>query len=177
VALASFAICFGPLPIFLRLFHLMPANREPILFWLMFGHAAIIVAVVFAVTIIVASMITDVVDAHELETGKRQEGLIISAIAFTQKAASGVGSFVAGIALDLIAFPRGALPGAVPEEKLVALGLAVGPGLLGFYALLLFFLNRYEITRESHQAVLAELDRRREATAAPAAASRSEALR
>jgi Na+/melibiose symporter-like transporter len=161
--LCTFAIFFGPLPIFLRLLDWMPANREPLLFWLMFGHAAIVVSVVFAVSIIVASMITDVVDQHELDTGKRQEGLIVSAIAFTQKAASGVGGFVAGVALDVIAFPKGATPGAVPPEKLVALGLAVGPGLLAFYFLLLFFLNRYEITRESHVAVLEELDRRRRA--------------
>ncbi len=161
--LCTFAILFGPLPIFLRLLDWMPANREPLLFWLMFGHAAIVVAVVFAVSIIVASMITDVVDQHELDTGKRQEGLIVSAIAFTQKAASGVGGFVAGVALDVIAFPKGAIPGAVPPEKLTALGLAVGPGLLAFYFLLLFFLNRYEITRESHVAVLEELDRRRQA--------------
>jgi Na+/melibiose symporter-like transporter len=161
--LCTFAILFGPLPIFLRLLGWMPANRSPLLFWLIFGHSAIIVATVFAVSIIVASMITDVVDQHELDTGKRQEGLIVSAIAFTQKAASGVGGFVAGIALDLIAFPKGATPGSVPADKLTALGLAVGPGLLAFYFLLLYFLSRYEITRESHVAVLAELDRRRQA--------------
>jgi Na+/melibiose symporter-like transporter len=157
LALASFAILFGPLPIFLRLLGWMPANREPLLFWLIFAHSAIVVAVVFAVSIIVASMITDVVDQHELDTGKRQEGLIISAVAFTQKAASGVGGFVAGLALDVIAFPRGAAPGGVPAEKLAALGLAVGPGLLAFYFLVLYFLSRYEINRRRQAAAPASL--------------------
>jgi Na+/melibiose symporter-like transporter len=147
LGMTTFAVAFGPLPVFLRLAGLMPDNRDPVLFWLMFVHAAIIVAVVFAVSIIISSMITDVVDQNELETGKRQEGLIISAVTFTQKASSGIGGFVAGIALDLIAFPRGVEAAAVPAEKLFSLGLAVGPGLLTFYLLLLFFLSRYTITR------------------------------
>ena len=160
VALAGFAILFGPAPVFLRLLDWMPANREPLLLWLMLGHAALIVAVVFAVSIIIASMVTDVVDQNELVTGKRQEGLIISAVTFTQKAASGIGGFIAGIALDLIAFPTGAEPGTVPADKLTALGLAVGPGLFVLYVGLLFFLTRYSITRESHRAVLEELAHR-----------------
>jgi len=163
LALTTFAVSFGPLPVFLRLFGLMPQNRDPLLFWLMFGHAGIIVGVIIAVSIIVASMITDVVDQNELETGKRQEGLILSAVTFTQKAASGIGGFVAGIALDVIAFPKGADPGTVADDKLFSLGLAVGPGLLVFYLLLLWFLSRYGITREHHRETLAEIERRRTA--------------
>ena len=151
------AVAFGPLPVFLRLADLMPANGTDLLFWLMFGHAAIIVAMVFAISIIIASMITDSVDVNELETGKRQEGLIISAVTFTQKAASGIGGFVAGVALDVIAFPIGATPGAIADDKLTALGLAVGPGMLIFYLLLLFFLSRYTITRATHREVLQQL--------------------
>jgi GPH family glycoside/pentoside/hexuronide:cation symporter len=157
LGLATFAVAVGPLPVFLRLAGLMPQNRDPLLFWVMFVHAAIIVAAIFAVSIIISSMITDVVDQNELETGKRQEGLIISAVTFTQKASSGVGGFVAGIALDLVAFPRGIEVGAVPAEKLFALGLAVGPGMLAFYVLLLFFLSRYTITRTQHQQTLAAI--------------------
>ena len=161
LALTTFAVVFGPLPVFLRLLGLMPQNGDPLLFWMMLGHAGIIVGVVIAVSIIIASMITDVVDQNELETGKRQEGLIISAVTFTQKAASGIGGFVAGIALDVIAFPKGADPGTVADDKLFSLGLAVGPGLLVFYLLLLFFLTRYSITRERHRETLAEIERRR----------------
>jgi len=167
LALTIFAVGFGPLPVFLRLADLMPANRDPLLFWVMFAHAAIIVAVVFAVSIIIASMITDVTDEHELATGKRQEGLIISAVTFTQKGASGIGGFVAGIALDVIAFPRGIEVSEMPAEKLYSLGLAVGPGMLVFYVLLLFFLARYTITRAQHQQTLATLEARHQAPASP----------
>ena len=40
-------------------------------------------------------------------------------------------------------------------------GLAVGPGLLVLYVLMLVFLPRHRITREGHAEVLAELERRR----------------
>ncbi len=164
VWLTGFAILFGPLPVFLRLAGLMPENHDPLLFWLLFAHAGIIVSAVFIISIIIASMITDVVDENELETGKRQEGLIISAVTFTQKAASGIGGLVAGIALDVIAFPKGAGPGTVAADKVFALGLAVGPGLLGFYFLLLFFLTRYGITRAGHRETLARLAERQATT-------------
>ena len=160
LGLTTFAVFFGPLPVFLRLFDVMPANKGALLFWMIFVHAGIIVGVVFTVSILIASMVSDIVDQNELVTGKRQEGLIISAVTFSQKAASGIGGFVAGIALDLIAFPKGADPGMVPADKLFSLGLAVGPGLLTLYVLLLFFLSRYRITREQHLETLAEIERR-----------------
>jgi uncharacterized membrane protein len=48
----------------------------------------------------------------------------------------------------------------VADDKVFSLGLAVGPGLLGFYLLLLFFLTRYTITRAKHQATLDRLAER-----------------
>jgi Na+/melibiose symporter-like transporter len=163
VGIATFAVFFGPLPVFLRLLDLMPANREPILLYLMMGHAFIIVAAVVMLSIIIGSMIGDVVDENELDSGERQEGLFVSALTFTQKATSGIGSFVAGIALDLIAFPKLAEPGTVDPDKLFNLGLAVGPGIFVLFLFLLYFLSRYNITRERHSEILAELRLRRSA--------------
>lgn len=163
LAMTFVAVGIGPLPVFLRLAGWMPANGSALLFWLIFVHAAVIVALVFSISILIASMVTDIVDVNELETGKRQEGLILSAVTFTQKAASGIGGFVAGVMIDVIAFPKGAEPGAVASGKLTALGLAVGPGMLAFYILLLIFLSRYTITRGQHREVLVRLSARRAA--------------
>ena len=161
VGLGFFAITLGPLPVFLRLLDWFPANGHPALLWIIFGHGMLIVTAVIAIVIIVGSMIADTVDENEVRTGLRQEGIFVSAIAFTTKATSGLGSFVAGVALDLIAFPRGAEPGTVDPDKIYALGLAVGPGLIVLYFFMLFFFTRYKMTREQHQEILAELDRRR----------------
>ncbi|NRA04146.1 MAG: MFS transporter [Myxococcales bacterium] len=165
LALAVVAVGFGPFPVFLRLLDLMPANRDPLLLYLMIGHAFIIVTAIVMIGIIISSMISDVIDENELETGRRQEGLFFSALTFCAKASSGIGGLLAGVALDVIAFPRLAAPGSVDPEKLFSLGMAVGPGLVILFFVLVFFLSRYGLTRERHREILAELARRR----APAA--------
>jgi Na+/melibiose symporter-like transporter len=160
VGLAAFAILFGPLLVFLRLLELMPANRHPALLPIVLVHVIILVAAVVAIGITTSSMIADVVDENELVTGKRQEGMFVSAITFTGKATSGLGGFMAGIALDIIDFPTMADPAAIAPDKVFKLGLAVGPGMMVLYLVTLIFLSRYRITRERHREVLAELARR-----------------
>jgi Na+/melibiose symporter-like transporter len=160
LGMATVAILFGPLLIFLRLLELMPPNGHPTLLPIVLVHAVLLVTLVVSIGISVSSMIADTVDQNELVTGRRQEGMFVSAIAFTAKATSGVGGFVAGIALDVIAFPKMADPGTVPPDKLFKLGLVVGPGLMLLFLLNLIFLARYRITRQDHQEILAELDRR-----------------
>ena len=104
-----------------------------------------------------ASMIGDVTDESELATGQRQEGLFAAVIAFTLKATAGLGMLLAGLALDWIAFPRQQAAENVGDEKLAALGIAVGPGIMLLFALSVVFLARYRLSRGRHQAVLAAL--------------------
>jgi Na+/melibiose symporter-like transporter len=85
-------------------------------------------------------------------------------VTFAVKAASGLGGFLAGVMLDVIDIPRGVGAASVTPDKVRALGLAVGPGLMAFYFLTLFFMTRYRITRERHREVLAALDERRRAS-------------
>jgi Na+/melibiose symporter-like transporter len=161
-AIGAFAILIAPVLIFLRLLGWLPPNGDPILLPLIVTHAVISVACVVSVGILVGAMLADVVDEGELASGRRQEGMFNATISFAAKATSGLGGLVAGIALDAIAFPRGADPGSVPAEKVHALGLAVGPGLMILFLITLIFVSRYRITRESHRRVLADLERRRE---------------
>ena len=135
LGLAVVAVGLGPLPVFLRLLDLMPANRDPLLLYLMIGHSFMIVTAIVAISIIISSMISDVVDENELETGLRQEGLFLSALTFCAKASAGIGVVLAGVALDIIAFPRLAEPGTVDPEKLFGLGMAVGPGVVILFVL------------------------------------------
>lgn len=161
MGLAISAVAFGPLPVFLRLLGLMPENGSPTLLPILFVHALCLVTVIVTINIVLASMLADTVDENELLTGKRQEGLIMSALAFIAKATSGIGGLFAGVALDLIAFPKGADPTAVPPDKVFQLGLVVGPGLMGLYVLSLIFLSQYGITRERHSEILVALEQRR----------------
>jgi Na+/melibiose symporter-like transporter len=167
LAFASFGVACGPLPVFLRLLGWLPENGDPMLLPIILIHGVLLVTGVIAIGILIASMIADAIDEAELSTGKRQEGMFMSAIAFSAKATSGVGGFFAGLVLDLIHFPTQADPGSVPPEKIFKLGLAVGPGLLLFYLLMLYFISRYRITRERHREILSELERRRGAPPNP----------
>lgn len=148
LVLATISIFLGPVPIFLRLSGLFFPNGHPWLLPALSLHAALLVAMGIALGIVFGSMITDSVDENEVTTGKRQEGMFMSTIAFTGKATSGLGGFFAGIALEVINFPTNAGAGSVDPDKIFNLGLVVGPGLMGFYLITLFFLSRYEITRE-----------------------------
>jgi len=159
--LSMFGIFFGPLPIFLRLLGWLPPNGHPALLPIIVVHTVLLVTAIIIIGIVIASMIADTVDENELVTGKRQEGMFASAISFTAKATSGVGGFLAGLALDAIAFPTQAEPGSIPAEKVDALGFAVGPVLMGLYVLSMVFLRRYRLTRARHEEILAELARRR----------------
>ncbi len=160
--MAGAAIVWGPLPIFLRLIGWFPPNGHPALLPLLIVHSVVLVAAVIMIGIILSSMIADVIDEGELENGKRQEGMFSSAIAFAGKAVSGLGGFVAGVALDVVSFPKQAAPTDVPPDKVFLLGLAVGPCMFVLYLLSLVFLRGYRITRARHQEILAELERRRQ---------------
>ncbi len=160
LGLATAGCLIGPLPVFLRFVGVMPENGAPALLPIMFVHALCMVTIVVTIGITVASMIADIVDEHELDTGRRQEGMFVAAIAFVGKATSGLGGFLAGVGLDAIGFPRGAAAGAVPGQKLFQLGLVVAPILMVLYLLSLVCLSRYRITREQHLSTLAALTRR-----------------
>jgi Na+/melibiose symporter-like transporter len=166
ISLASIAIAAGPIPVGLRLMDLMPENGSPLLLPIIVVHTTLLITLVVAVGIVFASMIADTVDENELLNGRRQEGVFMAAIAFVIKATSGVGGLIAGIALDVIAFPTQAAPGTVPPEKLFNLGLVVGPGATLLIVVSLFFMARYRLTRERHAEILDELAARRRVAAA-----------
>ncbi len=161
VGLATFVVFLGPLPVFLRLLELMPENGNPMLLSLFLGYVLIIVTAAVSMRIIFSSMIADLVDENELATGNRQEGMFMAAITFVDKATDGIGSLLAGIALDMIHFPSGAEPGTIPPDKIFNLGLVVGPGLMVLSILSLIFFSRYRLTRERHREILTALEHRR----------------
>jgi Na+/melibiose symporter-like transporter len=112
-----------------------------------------------AALIAAGSMMADLTDEHEYETGRRQEGIFFGALAFSGKASSGVGHLLAGVAIDLIGFPENAVPGQVAPEVVRHLGVLYGPGIFVLGMLSFIFLVRYGLTRDrvaEIQRVLAE---------------------
>ncbi len=100
------------------------------------------------------SMLADIADEHELATGKRQEGIFFAAASFATKTTAGIGSFLAGIGLDLISWPRGAhiqSAADIPPETLTWLGLFYGPIVAGFAVFNVLFNLKCKMTRQGHE--------------------------
>jgi len=161
-SLMAFACTWLPLMVLLRFLDWLPQNGDPRLFWLVAFHGCVLVLAAIMIGILQSSMIMDTVDENELETGKRQEGVFVSAISFTGKAVSGFGNFLGGYALDWIGLPQGAdASSIVSPESIILLGIVAAPGPILFYFVNLFFLSRYRISRARYHQIATALQARR----------------
>jgi Na+/melibiose symporter-like transporter len=120
------------------------------------------------------SMLADVADEYELQTGRRQEGVFFGAQLITYKATSGLGKFVSGIALAVIAWPTAAqikaAGGGVDPDKLYWLAVIYGPVMSVFALLAVLCYSRYRLDAAEHARILDALGVKR-ATEAREAAS------
>ncbi len=111
------------------------------------------------------SMLPDVIELDELQTGQRREGLFYSFMVFLQKICLGVALAVILQSLEWTGYihPTATILAPVqPPAVLLAIRLAIGPiptlSLIGGLVLAYF----YPITREMHQQILLQLAQRRE---------------
>ena len=72
-------------------------------------------------------MLADIVDEQELRSGQRQEGMVFSAIAFSGKATSALGTMIGGFALSAIGFPPNVDAAGVPPDVVFRMGVLMGP--------------------------------------------------
>ncbi len=151
------AVVVGPLPVVLRLLGAFPANGTTALLGILLVFNTVAVTLVIMSGILTASMVADVVEEHEVATGRRSEGVFVAANAFVQTATSGVGIFASSLLLGAIGFPRDARPGHVDPEVVRRLGLVYTPALVLLYLVAIAFLSTYRISRESHEDNLRRL--------------------
>jgi len=158
-AITSFTIALGVgvTPLLFRLMGILPENGTPELFWFFFGEVLISTAFSTATIIMISAMIADVVEEAELRTGRRSEGLLLSADNLFKKAVSGVGVFVSSMLLAFVGFPEGAERGQVDPQILTNLALIYLPtaATLFFVAILCMFL--FKIDRTTHEDNLKKL--------------------
>ncbi|GAA3732304.1 GPH family glycoside/pentoside/hexuronide:cation symporter [Sphingorhabdus rigui] len=105
-----------------------------------------------------SSMMADVVEASQEETGRRSEGLFFAGYFFMQKCAVGIGTFAAGMILSFADFPQNAVPGNVGPAVLDGLalyymGVVAVLGIIG-----VLILRHFPISRESHNERLRALN-------------------
>ncbi len=154
------------LPTSLRLLGLFPENDDPLCLPLLLAAQFFAGLCVGLLVVTTGAIVADIADDHEWHTGKRQEGALFGFFNFANKATSGVGHLVAGVALSLISFPTGreVRPGEVEQETLNHLGWVYGPGVFLFGVLSVYVFSFYRITRASHARTMEDLVARRLAT-------------
>ena len=158
----AFQIIFAALPFALRymdLAHgtsLFPSNDSPYLLPVLCVHVVINVAAGIIVFSTLSSMIMDLVEDIQLETGRREEGILFSARSFADKAISGFGLTIAGVILSVIAFPssteiREIYDGTVPGEILANLALWYIPICIVAFGSALVMVRGYSLSRSEHE--------------------------
>ncbi len=155
---------FQLLPVIARLLDWLPPNGTTALIATLLALRFLQGALVQQALASFSSMMGDIADEHELDTGRRQEGIFFGVVSFSGKAASGAGSLIAGIALDVIAWPAGLGSGAdaaaIPPETIRNLGIVYGPLVAVFSLAAPFAYRGYTLNRERHRAVLDALEAR-----------------
>ena len=130
-------------------------------FAFVFGVNGISQVFFIAYVILLDSMLSDTIDEQELNTGAREEGLFFAARAFATKASYGLGSFLAGLGLDLIRFPTAASPESVPQEAVMSLAILSGPLLFLLFLCTVVVTRSYPIDAARHKEICEAIAARR----------------
>jgi len=160
IASAAGLSIFWSTAVTLRLFELTPDNTTWALVAFIIACSVGSSSCGSILNISVMSALADIADDHELTTGRRQEGVFYSARTLFAKTTNGIGHVVAGVALDLIGFPTGAVPGTIAEDKIFALGLVDGPFAMAFGLLGACLYTGYRIDRRRHTEIRERLAER-----------------
>ena len=158
------ACVIAPIPYFLRYNGLLPANQTDELFYVIMFVRVVDVMMYICASILISSMIADVVEQSELKTGRRSEGLFFAARNFINKSVSGVGVVLATSLLTAIDFPTDAAPGEVEPTVVDSLAYAYAPLLFLLYLVAIAAIFFYRISRDLHQDNLRRLSEEAEAT-------------
>lgn len=152
------------LPVVLRLLGWFPDNASELLVPLLAAMRVFQGLCTVQSNVAYGSMMADVVDEHELDTGKRQEGIFFAASSFSVKAPVGLGTIIAGFGLELIDWPTGQhirTAADVPPETIAQLGILYGPFVAGFGLVCVWCYAHYDLSRHRHEKILEELRARR----------------
>ena len=122
-----------------------------------FGGSFLISMILAANQVISGSMVADVADEFELESGLRREGILFAAISFVAKMCHGIGAQLTG----LIILYAGLQPRSDPDQVPLAVSNDLAIGVAGSYfilvmiAMLLFAF--YPITESRHREIMRQL--------------------
>lgn len=156
-------ILTAPIPLALRLLDpytsmtLFPENNTDLIWWILILHTGIEDLLRAMGFTLVISMIYDIVENSQINTGRRDEGIFMTGPGLIQKILSGLGIFILGFVLQYLNFdPNIATNSELkpPINELVLFQITVGP-LLTLIGTSFLFL--YNISRDSHHEAIGSL--------------------
>ena len=140
-----------------RLLGLLPDNGHPLIYPLQMLTTCVSTFVIFSLQAVSVSLIADILDEHELATGRRQEGTFFAAGTFIAKATAGMGTLLGGLVIDMAGIEPGSAPGSVEQPVLQSLGWFT-VAIISILSLVSFwFYSRIRLTRQDHGKILEQL--------------------
>lgn len=153
----AIAALIPPIPIFLFLNNLIPDAGSWNLFFTLAPFIYIANTCLSSSAIVRESMLGDISDEVELDSKIGQQGLMYASSSLIGKLNTGLGILVAGLALELIGFPRGS--GVLPtSDQVFNLAMVQGP-FVAFLMIIPFgIFSLYGIDRKKHENILSKLE-------------------
>ena len=158
--LMGLALVTSLTPITLRLLGIIPhdMNGSSSLTGILLLDRTLYGAFATAAAILTASMIADVVEESQLATGRRSEGLLLSADNVLQKIAGSVASIIPGFLLLWVGMPEKAKPESLDPSIMTNLALLYLPATAVFALMAIGAIMFYRLDRAGHEANLAKLE-------------------
>lgn len=155
--LTIISLALGTLPYWLRFAGVFPEPGTALMFPLLLAFLVTSTAAGISAMILTLSMIADVSDHYEFETGRKTEGLFSAGMFFMQKIVNGIGILLSGLIIAAVGLPAGAAAGTVDvgivdNLALSYLVIATIISLIGAWAYTLFPLGEEEHAMREAQA-------------------------
>ena len=155
--LTVISLALGTLPYWLRFAGVFPEPGTALMFPLLLAFLVTSTAAGISAMILTLSMIADVSDHYEFETGRKTEGLFSAGMFFMQKIVNGIGILLSGLIIAAVGLPAGAAAGTVDvgivnNLALSYLVIATIISLIGAWAYTLFPLGEEEHAMREAQA-------------------------
>jgi GPH family glycoside/pentoside/hexuronide:cation symporter len=157
IVVGIIAFTLAPAPVILRLLGLLPPNGTEALYIIVLCVTVFDVALIIAYQMLAGSMVADIVEDSEVQTGRRSEGIFFAGISFIRKLSQGAGVLTASVILSIAGISAGMAPDQISEGATRTLGIGYAVGLLSSWMLMLVCISFYRISRTSHEDNLTKL--------------------
>jgi Na+/melibiose symporter-like transporter len=157
ILMFAFGITVNCMPLILGLLGVVAAKPSNGLVAMIFAFSTVGAAFAIGSSIMLLSMIADVVEDSELKTGRRSEGLFFAGSSFLQKAASGLGLFASGLVLWAAHFPTDKQPGQIDPHIVWNFAIVYLTAVFVLYGIAFVIISRFPITRDTHETNLRKL--------------------